>query len=125
MTARLKLPPFAKQLAEARDRGLIPRRLGGVHIAITLDWGERRTGGVHRLVMPTDPTGFDLRCLAGLDVRVVHATHDAFRVLAAVDAILAAGAASVETVNHDLIKAGAPRDAWLSLYQREELRHAA
>ena len=125
MTARRKLPPFAKQLAEARARGLIPRRLGGVHIAITLDWSERRTGGVHRLVLPTDPTGFDLRCLAGLDVRVVHATHDASRVLAAVDAVLAAGATTVETVNHDLIAAGAPRDAWLSTYRQEVMRHAA
>jgi len=125
MTARRKLPPFAKTLSEARARGLIPRRLGGVHVAIALDWREVRTGGVHRIVLPGNPAGFDLRCLAGLDVRVVHATHDASRVPAVVDAILEAGAITVEAVNFDLIDSGAPRDAWLTVYEREVLRHAA
>ena len=124
MTTR-RLLPYSAAVATGRGRGQVPRLLGGAQLAVVFRWDERRTGAVHRLVMIEDPTAYDLRCLAGLHVRVAYTATDADRVAGAVDALLAAGAASVECVNHDLIAAGAPRDAWLSLYQREELRHAA
>lgn len=120
-----RLPPYARPIADARARGLIPRRLSGVHLVVVLDWHERRTGAVPRIVLLGDPASFDLRFLAGLDVRLPYTGRDAERVASAVDALLAAGAVSVETVHHDLREAGAPHHKWLTIHQREELRHAA
>ena len=125
MTARRKLPPFAKQLAEARAAGLVPRLLGGVHVCIVLAWDEHRTGAVYRIVMPDDPTTYDLRSVSGLHVRLAFTGNDAHRVAAAIDAILAAGPSSLETVNNDLREAGAPRAVWLAVFVMEGLRHAA
>jgi len=84
MTARRKL--HFRQDAIRSPRPLPdPRRLGGVHVAIALDW--REVAQVECTASASgNPAGFDLRCLAGLDVRVVHATHDASHVPAVVDA---------------------------------------
>jgi hypothetical protein len=120
-----RLPPHGKQFADARARGLIPRRLGGVHLAVCLDWKEHRTGAVPRVVMPGDPAAYDLRFLVELDVRLPYTATDADRVAGAVDVLLAAGAASVEAVHHGLREAGEPIEKWLSLFRREVLNHAA
>ncbi len=123
MNAR-RLPPYARPIADARACGQVPRRLVGVHLAVTLAWNEHRTGAVPRVVMPNNPVSYDLRFVAGLDVLLPYTTADADRVQSAVDALIQAGAASVEVVNHDLRESGAPREAWLSVSEREELRHA-
>lgn len=109
-------PPYSKGFSLARAQGLVPRLLTGVHLVVTLSWDECRTGAVPRVVIPDDPAGYYLRFVAGLDVRVVFTARDADRVAGVVDALLAAGAASVETVHHDLREAGAPRDSWLGYF---------
>ncbi len=124
MNAR-RLPPYARPIADARARGLTPRRLGGVHLTFTLNWRERRTGGAGRVVLPGDPGAYDLRFVAGLDVRVAFATDDADRVPAAIDALFSAGARLVELVNLTLIDDKAPRERWLSVLTREVMRYAA
>jgi hypothetical protein len=124
MTAR-RLPPYARPIADARARGLIPRSLGGVHLTFTLDWRERRTGGAGRVVLPDDPGTYDLRFVAGLDVRVSFTEADAHRVPTAIDALFSAGARLVELVNLTLMDDKAPRERWLSVLTREAMRHAA
>jgi len=120
-----RLPPFAKRFAEARACGQVPRRLAGVHLAVTLVWDEYRTGAVPRVCLPADPATYDLRFIAGLDVLLSYTARDADRVACAVDALLAADAETVETVHHGLREVGAPMDSWLSVFGREASNHAA
>lgn len=124
MTAR-RLPPHGKQFADARARGLVPRRLGHGHLAVVLNWNERRTGAMPRLVLEGDPASFDLSFLAGLDVLLLHTRRDATRMADAVTALLNAGALHVEVVDHNLREQGAPMERWWTMYEQEELRHAA
>jgi hypothetical protein len=62
MTAR-RLPPRGKQFADARARGLIPRKLGLGHLVVLLDWREP-SGAMPYIVIPP---GTDLARGDGLD----------------------------------------------------------
>lgn len=101
----MRLPPYGKPLADARRRGLVPRRLGLGHVVVTLGWHE--PSAAHpRVVLPEEEAveEFDLAFLCGLHVTVIHDDYDAHRVPDAVEALLAAGAAQVDAVNRDTLE---------------------
>lgn len=106
-----RLPPYARALADARRRGLVPVCQGLGHLAIVLSWDEPGPASLLRVVIPDDPAGFDLRFVAGLAVVVVHTDREADRVAAVVDALLAAGAARVEAINRESLARGDGIDA--------------
>lgn len=124
---RRRLPAFAAELAAARRRGLVPRRLGFGHVAVVLSWSNRATAGLHRIVFPPDvhPAALDLTFLAGLHVLLTHFDDESDRAAAAVDALLTAGAARVDCANLDAIDRGEDLARAWPVYKREALRHAA
>ncbi|MCP5191021.1 MAG: hypothetical protein H6988_11610 [Pseudomonadales bacterium] len=124
---RSRLPPYAKPLAEARAKGLMPRRMGMGQVCVVLSWDSHATAGLHRVVLPPDlaPENVDFGWLAGLAVLLTHTDGEASRVPAVLDAILANSAARVDVINLDQVRRGAPLlDAW-ARFEPEALRHAA
>ena len=120
--AQGKRPPaYAKELADARRRGLRPREFGLGHVAVVLDWDNRASGGLHRLVFPrdVDVRELDLSCLAGLRVLLTYREVDAERAAVAVDAILGAGAECVNAGNLDAFEREEPYSKVLVLFERE------
>ncbi len=122
-----RLPAYAAELAAARRRGLVPRRLGFGHVAVVLAWENRGTAGLHRTVFPPDTplAEFDLTCFAGLNVLLTHREAESARAAEAVERLLAAGAHWVETVNLDALDRGVElMQAWVR-FEQGALRHAA
>ena len=105
---RRRLPAFAAELAAARRRGLVPRRLGFGHVAVVLNWDNRATAGLYLIVFPPDvhPAALDLTFLAGLHILLTHFDSESDRAAAAVDALLTAGADRVDAANLDAIDRG-------------------
>lgn len=122
-----RLPPFAKALAEARARGLVPRRFGCGHVAVALDWDQVGSAGLPRVVCPPDqgPEAFDWRFLAGLVVHVQHGPEDASRIPDLVDALLAAGVARVEAVDREALARGEPLEKCWPVFEQEGLSYGA
>lgn len=121
-----RLPPHGKQFAEARARGLIPRKLGLGHLVATLDWNEPSGAMPHIIIPPgTDPARLNLAFVAGLHIAISHTDRHAARVPAVVDALLVAGAAVVDAVNCEGLARGEGMDSCWPRYEREALRHAA
>ncbi len=79
----MKFPPYGKQLMEMRMRGEAPREA-----FVVTDWGLARN--FVRVVVPDDfpLDGIELRYLAGIDVNLVHRSHNATRALVIARAIL-------------------------------------
>jgi len=123
----MKLPPFSKRLAEARARGLVPRRFGYGHVCVALHWSQTASAGLPRIVCPPDeePASFRWDFLAGLTVHVQYWPEEAHRIPALVDALLAAGVARVETVDRDGFERGEPLAKCWPRFELEGLRHAA
>jgi hypothetical protein len=109
---RLRLPAFARQLVEARERGLSPvRGWNGAQVLVVLDdWkiAEKR----YRLVVPSedDPEDFDFRVVAALDVILVYNSRrtDGERLKAAIRAILRGAPAALQVFD-----VFAPHLTWL------------
>lgn len=123
-----RLPPYAKVLAEARARGLVPRRLGAGHVCVALHWNQTATSGLPRIVCPPgeDPRSYCWDFLAGLSVYVHHFQADAGRIAPLVAALLDAGVERVEVINRDIMeRQDVPVAAWWVVFDREDLRHAA
>jgi hypothetical protein len=108
MSNRLRLPAFAAELAAARRRGLVPRRLGCGHVAVVLNWNNRATAGLHRIVLPpqVELEAFDLDCLAGLHVLLTHTEAESARAAAAVNVLLTAGVSRIDAANLDAMERG-------------------
>jgi hypothetical protein len=124
---RRRLPAFAAELAAARRRGLVPRRLGFGHVAVVLNWDNRSTAGLRRIVLPPDVelAALDLGCLAGLHVLLTHTETESARAAAAVDALLAAGVWRIDAANLDAIDRGDDLARAWPVFDQEGLRHAA
>ena len=107
-TIRRRLPAYAAALADARRQGMIPRRLGFGHVAVVLDWNNRATGALHRIVFPPDRPliELDLACFVGMAVLMTHHETDSARAAEAVELLLLAGAQRVEVVNLDALDRG-------------------
>lgn len=118
---RHRLPAYAAELAAARRRGLVPRQLGYGHVAIVLNWDNRSTAGLYRIVIPPDvqPAALDLTFLAGLHVLLTHFDCESDRAAAAVDALLTAGADRVDAANLDAIDRGENLASAWPVYKRE------
>lgn len=122
-----RLPAFAAELAAARRRGLVPRRLGYGHVGLVLNWNNHATAGLHRLVLPPDVEldAVDLGCLAGLHVLLSHTESESARAAATVGALLAAGVHRVDAANLDAIDRGDDlAHAW-PVFEQEGLRRVA
>jgi|GEM_PF-4405904 len=126
-TTRRRLPAFAAELAAARRRGLVPRRLGCGHVAVVLNWNNRATAGLHRIVFPPDVEldALDLGCMAGLHVLLTHTETESARAAAAVDALLAAGASRVDAANLDAIDRGDDLARAWPVFEQDGLQRAA
>lgn len=124
---RRRLPAFAAELAAARRRGLVPRRLGFGHVALVLSWNNRATAGLHRIVLPPDVEldALYLGCLAGLHVLLSHTETESARAAAAVNALLAAGVSRIDAVNLDAIERGADLASAWPIFEQECRRRAA
>lgn len=100
MTSR-RLPPYARELAEARRQGLVPQTTTGWFL-VCLGWGVHRrvaSGELWpRVVLPLDVAiqDYDLRPLAGLDLLLVYDLSDAGRVPEVVDCLFSAHPRTLE-----------------------------
>lgn len=121
-----RLPPFGKQFADARARGLVPKMRGLGHLVVVLDWDDP-CASIPRIVIPpgADPAQFTLTFVAGLHVTINYADRHAARVLDVVDALLAAGAARVDAVNREALARSADLDAAWPSFAGRGVRHAA
>ena len=122
-----RLPPFSKQLAEARARGLVPRCFGCGHVCVALYWDQVTSAGLPRVVCPPGdaPDSFRWDFLAGLRVHIQHHQADADRIPLLVEALLADGVAAVEAVNLDLMRRGTPMEVYWPRFDREGLKDVA
>ena len=121
-----RLPAYAAELAAARRRGLVPRHLGYGHVCVVLNWDNRSTAGLYRVVIQPDvqPAALDLTFLAGLHVLLTHFDSESDRAAADVDSLLTAGAARVDAANLDAIDRGEDLACAWPVFKREVLRHA-
>lgn len=91
-TARKRLPPYAKPLAEARKKGFVPD-LGGGFFIVALGWGAydyiRDRDDLPCIVLPLDfhLQEYDLRPLAGLSVAILYEGLDSWRLNLVFDAL--------------------------------------
>ena len=97
--SRPKLPPFARELADARRAGMVPD-LGGKWWLVLIGWGAARLvrgSQSTRVVLPldADPTEYDLRPLADLPLWLVYEAGNEARMFEAADALLAIRPASM------------------------------
>jgi hypothetical protein len=84
------LPPYGRAIVEMANAGLRPRLPSGTVVA-ACDWDIARHWP--RIVLPGDPTAFDLSFAAGLDFLVLaRLGHPQEHVQAVVRELLAAGA---------------------------------
>ncbi len=121
-----RLPPHGKQFADARAKGMTPRPKGLGHLVVLLDWREPCAAMPYIVIPPgSDMDLINLSFVAGLHITVSHTDEQSSRVLAVVDALLAAGAARVDAANRDALARGESLDAAWPTFEKEVLRHAA
>jgi len=90
----MKLPPYARELADARKLGMVPE-LPGCWFLVALGWGASRYAPnkdrYPRVVLPLDVAiqDYDLRPLAGLDLMLIYDVSDAARVPEVADCLTA------------------------------------
>lgn len=93
MSAQRRLPPFAKQLANARKLGYVPDLPVG-YFLICLGWSVHRAmtdeESLPRIVIPLDAEidEYDLRPLAGLDLLLMYEPSHAHRIPELIEALL-------------------------------------
>lgn len=106
---RKRLPAYAREIAAARRRGLVPKR-EHAHVTINFDWRQDcAPGAVVTLPRDVDPLlDIDWQFAAGLDVFVLHGARERPSLLRLVQALHAAGAASIKTFDHAGVHAGRP-----------------
>ncbi len=124
-------PAYAKELVAARKQGLVPARGGFGHIAVTLGWQDKRTGGLPRLVVPDDMAveEVDLTCLAGLSVLLTYTAEQAGRAIDMVQAMFDARVDEVTAMNMTLFDQGldaldrADAPAFVELFDKARVWH--
>jgi hypothetical protein len=90
----MALPPYAKELAQARRQGLVPALDAGWFL-VALGWSVHKqvpaVDRYPRVVLPLDVAvqDYDLRPLAGLDLLLVYERSDAGRIQEVADCLLA------------------------------------
>lgn len=90
----MALPPYSKDLAQARRQGLVPSLANGFFV-VALGWGVHKRipdqDRWPRVVLPLDVAvqDYDLRPLAGLDLLLVYDRGDAARVSEVAECLLA------------------------------------
>jgi hypothetical protein len=102
-----RLPAYARELAAARRRGLVPKRQDLAHIVISFEWrkcaDDYPVVVIHKDADPLDD--LDWHFAAGLDVFVMHRTVDRERLVRLVKALHLAKAASTKTFDMDMVSA--------------------
>ena len=90
----MRLPPYARELANARKLGLVPELPGG-YFLVALGWSASRyvpsQNRYPRVVLPLDVAiqDYDLRPLAGLDLMLIYEASDSGRVQEVADCLVA------------------------------------
>jgi hypothetical protein len=90
----MRLPPYARELADARKLGLVPALPGG-YFLVALGWSASRYAPSQnrypRVVLPLDVAiqDYDLRPLAGLDLMLIYEASDSGRVQEVADCLVA------------------------------------
>lgn len=103
-----RLPAYARELAAARRRGLVPKRQGLGHLVITFEWRQDCAPDYPVVVIPEDADPFyqlDWHFTAGLDVFIMHRTTDRARLVRLIRALHQAKAASIKTFDMDIVSA--------------------
>lgn len=103
LRVRRRLPPFGRELAEARRSGMVPDCSGNpLHaFLVCYGWGVHRRFADEavfpRIVLPLDNPAwwYDLTPLAGLDLLLAYEPRHAYRIYEAVDEIVACGPRSL------------------------------
>lgn len=95
---RRRLPPFARELVEARRAGMVPECDNPLGVfLVCYGWGMHRrfadAEAFPRIVLPLDNPAwyYDLTALAGLDVLLAYEPRHAYRVGEAVDELVCVG----------------------------------
>lgn len=111
-----KLPPYSKEIADARRKGLAPSRGCLGHICIGFEWRIDLVPDFPVVVVPPgrDPAEFDWKFTAGLDVFVMHRDRDMPRLHSLCSALFASNAHQVQTFNIDRV-CRHEQFAWLNL----------
>lgn len=90
----MKMPPYAKELAQARRQGMVPDTPTGLFL-VALGWRVHHQLADHdthpRIVLPLDVAiqNYDLRPLAGLDLLLVYDPADWLQVDDVADCLMA------------------------------------
>lgn len=111
-----RLPPYAKEIYDARRKGMVPARGCMAHIAIGFEWRLNIVHDAACVVVPPErnPAEFEWRFTAGLDIFIMHRDRDIPHLHALCCALFAAKARDVQTFNMDKVCRGESR-AWLKL----------
>lgn len=111
-----KLPPYSKAIDDARRKGMVPACGCMGHIAIGFEWRRDIVPDFPVVVVPPDrdPSEFEWRFVAGLNIFIMHRDRDIQHLHALCKSLFAARASDVQTFNMDRVCRGEPR-AWLRL----------
>jgi len=111
-----QLPPYSKEIADARRRGLVPARGSFGHIAIGFEWRLDIVPDFPVVVFPPGRAAaeFNWKFVAGLDVFIMHRDSDIPRLHALCCELFSARANDVQTFNMDKASRGEKR-GWLRL----------
>lgn len=103
-----RLPAYARELAAARHRGLVPKRQGLGHVVVTFEWRQECAPDYPVVVIPEDADPLyqlDWHFTAGLDVFIMHRTTDRERLLRLIRALHQAKAASIKSFDINMVSA--------------------
>ncbi len=103
-----RLPAYARPLADARRRGLVPKRHSLGHIVVTFEWRPDCAPDFPVVVVPPeyDPDALDWHFVAGLEIFVMHRTVDRLKVERLVKALHNAKATAIKSFDMDMATAG-------------------
>jgi hypothetical protein len=122
-----RLPPFGREILDARQRGYRPRKLGFGHLIINLDW-QAPHAAMQRIVIPPDmpASSVNLSFVAGLHLTLIVGGDDVQRASDVAAECLKAGAEIVDVVDLPALAAGDdPAACWTRKTQAEGLHHGA
>lgn len=106
-----RLPAYARELAAARRRGLVPKRQGLGHIVVAFEWRPECAPDYPVVVVPEDADpldDLDWHFAAGLDVFVMHRTCDRPKLERLVKALHREKSASICSFDMDMAAARQP-----------------
>lgn len=103
-----RLPAYARELAAARRRGLVPKRQDLGHLVVAFEWRQECAPDYPVVVIPEDADpldDLDWHFAAGLDVFIMHRPCDRLKLVRLVKALHREKAASIKSFDMDMVSA--------------------